>query len=116
MRYVLVFFAFLIFSLPVRSGQAPDDHWICSQVGTMQKSNVLFLSTVFSGEWVKPAKEEVFSKVIQKITKGSFSPEFDPICRSYPSRKWAKEKREEVIKKAKKRKFRLFDINLSSRR
>lgn len=113
MKKLLILLVFLMFTLSASAMEQEDQYWLCNQVGTIEKKNVLAISNVFAGSGTHEEKEEVFAKATEDLSEGKFEPAFEPSCLDYSSVKKAKKRREKDVKKAKKRKFRLFEIIFS---
>jgi hypothetical protein len=112
---LLAFLTILLFPIQTSSGVVEEQgYWVCQQVGTMEKSNTLAVSDVFYGKGTVEEKEVVFEKAIKKVTEGIFQPSFEPRCVAYPDKKKAQKRLDKDMKKAKKRKFKLFRIIFSS--
>ena len=119
--WILALLTALMFASPSDAMQPEKQHWVCDQMGTMQKSNILTISDVFVATGTAEERETHFSKIVKEMTtKGwqkmflfGYEPSFDANCSSHYSKDRAEKYRSKKIKKAEKRKFRVFQIIFS---
>ena len=113
--FILVF-GLLFLAPAVAKGQNQETlyHWVCTQVGTLDKHHMYAVSKVFiatGGDY--DLKEEAFEEFVRLNTDEKFVAEFPSACHDFilesKAEKWLKRK----LKSAKKRDFQILWINFS---
>lgn len=112
MKTFLAILALLIPSTALSGGGEEPAHWYCHQAGYASKSAALIVSQVYiSPHTDYDAVKDQFERVVEVVTEGTFTAEFDAACSKSSSEDDAKKERDKLIKKAKKKKLVVIEIN-----
>ena len=95
------------------SGGGEDPiHWYCHQAGYAGKSAALIISQVYTSPYPNyEIVKDQFERIVEVVTDGTFTAEFDAACVRNDSSETGKKSRDKLIKKAKKRKLLVIEIN-----
>lgn len=112
MRTFLAILALLSPSIALSGGGEDPIHWYCHQAGYAGKSAALIVSQVYTSPYTDyEIVKDQFERVVEVVTDGTFTAEFDAACVRSGSPNTGKKSRDKLIKKAKKRKLLVIEIN-----
>lgn len=119
MKHLLLILALLL--IPASAGSMLKDKeafWFCAQMGTVESAKVMATTYVHKNmhDWDHDKKAEQFEDIVKKRIGEVWEPQYPAYCVDHSELKKAQKHLDEVVKRAKKKNFLIYFIDLLKER